>query len=225
MASVEDDRRLLVGWSATLAGVGACPDDSLVDRIGSGLLERWHEPHRHYHGTSHLSAGLEALHELGAGPLEAIAWWFHDAVHHNNPPWDEQDSAQLARELLPALLAVEEVEEVARLVLLTINHDAGADDAPGQRICDADLSPIGSAWPDYQRSVGQLRRERADLPDAVWESVRINFTGRMLSRSSLFHTRTGRDRWQQQALANLTAERHALLSADPHPPHREETHR
>ena len=48
---------------------GLLPDDVALE-----LLRRWAEPHRHYHGTSHLVDGLHALEVLDGGRLERIAF-------------------------------------------------------------------------------------------------------------------------------------------------------
>ncbi|MGA4668369.1 hypothetical protein ACPCG0_00990 [Propionibacteriaceae bacterium Y1923] len=200
------------GFAEALVGLGADQGDDRLLAVGRDLWQRWHEPHRDYHGVSHLRSGLAALSTLGAGPLEVVAWWFHDAVHHNDPPWDEQSSAALARELLAGLLPDETVTQVARLVLLTINHDPAADDAAGQRLCDADLVLIAAEPRDYRAGVAALRTERPQLSQPEWDALRIAQTGMLLNRAQLFHTDHGRLHWEQPARRNLTDERRMLFS-------------
>ena len=208
------DIPLLQVWADAMAALGAAPDDRRVAVLGRDLLARWHETHRDYHGPGHLAGGLEVLTAFAATPVEVVAWWFHDAVHHNDSPWDEQRSADLARNSLPGLVAPDHVAEVARLVLLTINHDPAGDDAAGQRICDADLAVIAADWPTYQRSLAALRSERTELNDIEWDTVRINVTGSLLNREWLFHTTRGRTEWEQPARRNLNAERQALFTPE-----------
>lgn len=196
---------LLASWNAVMR---QAPD------LGRGLLARWDEPHRDYHGRVHLEHGLAALEHLGAGWLEVVAWWFHDAVHSNTTPSDELASAVLARESLEGLLAPEDVEEVARLVLLTINHDPKPGDEVGERFCDADLSMIATDPATYDQTVQRLRNEHQSLPGPVWEKSRIAFTGTMLNRPRLFHTEVGRASWEGAARANLERERTQLLSGE-----------
>ena len=210
------DAALLSGWADALSALSNSASDPQIQTLGRDLLGRWREPHRRYHGPVHLVAGLEALAQLGAAPVEVVAWWFHDAVHHNDSPWDEQKSAALVRDQLAGLVSQDQVEEIARLVLLTINHDPAASDLPGHRICDADLVMLAADWRDYQHTVELLRQERADLPATVWDSMRINFTGRLLNREWLFHSQLGRTHWEQPARQNLGAERQALFN--PHQP-------
>lgn len=186
--------------------------------LGEGLLARWTEPHRDYHGLVHLQHGLAALDALGAGRLEYIAWWFHDAVHHNDTPNDEQASAALARQELASLLSPDEVDEVSRLILLTINHDPRDGDQPGQRLCDADLAMIATDPDTYDETVQRLRNERTGHNDIEWDRSRIDFTGRMLNRDRLFHTEAAHDAWEGVARANLTRERERLLNPTPKDP-------
>ena len=206
--------RLLRGWTDTMTALGTAPDDPAVAALGRDLLDCWNEPHRDYHGPDHLVAGLGVLADLSAPPIEVVAWWFHDAVHHNDPPRDEHQSAELARSRLPGLLAPDQVDEVARLVLVTINHNPTSEDTAGHRICDADLAILAADWPSYQRSIAALRHERTELNDIEWDKVRIAVTGTLLNRPRLFHTHRGVTDWEQPARRNLNAERHALFTPE-----------
>ncbi|MGD7731506.1 HD domain-containing protein [Propionibacteriaceae bacterium G57] len=211
--------RLLDTWRTAMRALVPGPRrehtpevDSHVEALGRDLLTRWHEPHRHYHGITHLAAGLGALAELGGDPLEVVAFWWHDAVHHNDKPTDEQQSAQLARTALAGLLDSTDIDEVARLVLLTINHDPAPDDGRGARMCDADLALLAADPDQYLAHVAQLRRERPDVAELAWQRDRIAATGALLNRPQLFWTPTGRRLWESPARRNLTDERRRLLN-------------
>lgn len=219
---------LVSRWSALLPHA----DERQVEALGAELLHRWGEEHRDYHGIHHLVSGLGALDALtppdaprdcpAGGRLERLAYWFHDAVHRHDPPRDEQASAQLARDRLTGLLPAAEVDEVARLVLLTINHDPRSYDAPGQRVCDADLASLALDPEGYAASVESLRRERPDLSEPEWEAARIRRTGLLLARATLFTSPVGRG-WEATARTNLADERRRLLAgAPPTRPHHEE---
>jgi predicted metal-dependent HD superfamily phosphohydrolase len=184
------------------------------DALGAELLARWSEPHRRYHDLSHLQASLEALTELGGtGRVERLAIWFHDAIHTGQPGRDERDSAELARERLGAAgLPLADVAEVARLVLVTIEHSPPPDDAPGARVSDADLAILGAEPERYAASVAGLRAEAGAVPNELWRVTRSARLAELLAAEPLFHTTTGRHRWLARARANLAAERRALLA-------------
>ena len=184
--------------------------------LGAELLERWSEPHRHYHDTSHLRAALVALDELGgAARAERLAIWFHDAIHTGRPGRDERESAALAvLRLTDGGLAQGEVAEVSRLVLVTIDHSPAADDEAGARVSDADLAILGAAPERYRASVAALRAEAGTDADS-WRAARLARLVALLAAEPLFHTATGRHRWLAIARANLAAEQQALLAATP----------
>lgn len=186
----------------------------LPGELEAELLARWREPHRRYHAESHLRQGLLTLDWLGAGRLERCAFWFHDAVHRCSSPADETASAELAHELLEPLFPAAEVEEVARLVLVTIDHDPSPGDLSGAMVSDADLAALGSGWEVYLANRDAVRAEQPDLPDDVWLAGRLRFLDRFERRVRVFHTPLGYSSWEAAARRNLARER-ALLTTRP----------
>lgn len=186
---------------------GLLPEDVVHD-----LLARWTESHRFYHGVSHLVHGLEALDSLGGTREERIAFWFHDAVHSNSTPEDEQDSATLVEKLLSGHENTANILEIQRLVLLTAGHHTDSNDESGQRVCDADLSGLGSDAILYRRNVAGIRAEMPHLTEQEWVAGRSAFLSRFLRREHLFATELGRERWETVARINLQNELHNLLS-------------
>ena len=194
----------------TPEGRGLLPDD-----VAAELLRRWAEPHRDYHGTSHLVDGLAALDVLGAGRLERIAFWFHDAVHSNTTPQDEEASAALVEVLLSGHETSDDIREIQRLVLLTAHHMTDSKDHAGQKVCDADLNALGADEATYQRNVRGIRSEMPHLDDDEWVRGRSAFLTRFLEREHFFATQIGRRLWEMQARANLRNELQQLLPRNP----------
>ena len=182
----------------------------LPETVARDLLARWAEPHRHYHSTRHLVDGLAALEGLGGGRLERIAFWFHDAVHTNTTPEDEEASAFLAREALSGWLPSVEVGEVERLVLLTAHHRPEPGDDAGARVSDADLSSLGADEEAYRRNVQGIRAELLHLTDEQWRAGRSAFLHRFLQRERFYITAIAADLWERPARRNLTRELTAL---------------
>lgn len=177
------------------------------ESLGAELLTRWSEPHRTYHGQDHLRYALAALASLGdESPAERLAIWFHDAVHTGSPGADEHRSAEFATERLTGVgLSPVVVGEVARLVLVTIDHSPAPGDLAGARVSDADLAILGAGASAYARSVDALRAE-SELPEADWRAVRTTQLSRLLASERLFHTAAGWSRWERAARRNLGAE-------------------
>ena len=184
------------------------PDQS---RIGQELLGRWQQPHRHYHDARHLAQLLAALRELCGGPPPrtlALAAWFHDAVHDGTAGADERASAELATSELAAIgLPGAEVAEVARLVLLTIDHTAEPADQRGVLLVDADLSILGQPGGRYHYYSRGIRLEYPDLSDEIFASGRMQALDRLLSKEPLFGSPSARRLWEVQARENLDLER------------------
>lgn len=134
-----------------------------------------------------------------------MAFWFHDAVHHNSTPDDELASAALARDLLGGL-PIAEVDQVCRLILVTVDHAPHPADEAGGRMADADLHGLGLPWERYLHNVAAIRAELPALSPAEWVERRRRFVERMLSRGSVFHTQTGLELWELQARHNLRRE-------------------
>lgn len=181
--------------------------------LGAELLERWTEPHRHYHSTTHLLAVLEALDTLTGRSTPrpvALAAWFHDAVY-NGTSADEEDSAVLAQTRLKNLLPSTEVAEIARLVRLTASHSPTATDSAGHLLCDADLAILGAAADHYARYIAGVRRDYAHVSDGDFSQGRAAVVRQLLTLDPLFRTTRGRELWATQARENLNGELAALL--------------
>ena len=195
---------LLATWTDAL---GTRPD---VVAAGEELLTRWDEPHRRYHDRRHLAEVLAALRELVAGealPLEVVcSAWLHDAVHDGRDD-DEQRSAELATRLLTGLgVAPDVVEEVARLVRLTVTHDPHPDDASGALLSDADLAVLGAGADRYARYAAAVRQEYAHVDDEAFRCGRTAVLRSLLDLPRLYATEEGRRRWEQNARRNLQDE-------------------
>ncbi|KNH15935.1 hypothetical protein ACU18_15540 [Arthrobacter sp. ZBG10] len=189
-------------WEAVMPG---------HDALFLDLLDRWSEPHRHYHGRTHLLSILEALdllNEPAAVPRTVLlAAWFHDAVYQGIPGQDEEESARLALDRLRGTgLPAAEVEEVARLVLLTSHHRPEAGDTDGALLCDADLSVLGGDPAEYARYLAAVRLDYAHVPDADFAAGRAAVVRRLLDLEPLFHGHRARDLWLGAAHRNLHGE-------------------
>lgn len=202
--------RLALAWDRLLP---AAPE------LGEELLERWAEPHRHYHSPTHLASVLAAVARLEragelAGPAGdaartvRLASWFHDAVYAGAGAAgdDEEASAVLAEERLAPLLEAAEVAEVARLVRLTASHDPDDGDVAGAVLVDADLEVLGRAPTAYARYAEQVRRDFSHVPDDAFRRGRAAVLRRLLDRPRLYRTTSGRELWEDAARRNLREE-------------------
>jgi predicted metal-dependent HD superfamily phosphohydrolase len=181
------------------------------DTLFLDLLDRWSEPHRRYHGCTHLLSVLEAL-DLLTDPVDPprtvlLAAWFHDAVYRGVPGQDEEESARLAEDrLVAAGLPEAEAAEVARLVRLTSDHRPEPGDDDGALLCDADLSVLGGEPEEYARYVADVRQDYAHIGDADFAAGRAAVVRHLLELDPLFHTGRARELWLDAAHRNLKGE-------------------
>lgn len=186
--------------------------------IGEELLGRYAEAHRRYHGIAHLQAVLDGVDELAGYAADAdavrLAAWFHDAVYDPRRDDNERASADLARARLDGR---PNVDEVARLVLLTATHAPLSGDGNGAVLCDADLAILAAAPDRYAAYAADVRAEYAHVPDEAFRAGRARVLTDLLDHRTLFHTPPGRDRYEPAARRNLRTEL-SLLGETPRPP-------
>ncbi len=215
---------LLEAW-ARLWSLGA---DPRVHAVGTDLVDRWREPHRVYHSRLHLADALDALDLLvadgapGSGWHAAVALWFHDAVHDGEAGRDEERSAALVGTLLGPLVggaepagraqavSLRDLDEVARLVLVTTDHAPAADDPTGALVSDADLAILGAEPPRYDRYAAQVRAEYGHVPDDAFRAGRAAVLDQLAGLPALFRSAAGAGRWALPAGRNLRDERERL---------------
>ena len=193
---------------------------SAVSRVGDELIHRWTEPHRHYHTLSHLATVLRIVgdHSDAASDPSAVrlAAWFHDAVYDPTRVDNEEASALLAEVTLPAVnVPADRIAEVARLVRLTASHDPVYGDRNGGLITDADLAILAADAETYRAYTIAIRREYGHVPDVAFTEGRAAVLRTLLELPVLFHTPQLRERWEDAARHNVTAELTALCMQDP----------
>jgi predicted metal-dependent HD superfamily phosphohydrolase len=212
---------LVARWSR-LCGPGATA-------AGEALLRAWAEPHRRYHTQRHLAAVLDHLDELDADPptvtstspdrwgagatppgpswTARVAAWYHDAVYDPAAGDNEARSAAWAgRDLTAAGHAPPVASEVARLVLLTVEHRPLPSDRAGALLCDADLAVLGQPDAVYADYVAAVRAEYAAVDDGAWRAGRGAVLAGLLGRDRLYVTDEGAQRWEARARRNLARE-------------------
>jgi predicted metal-dependent HD superfamily phosphohydrolase len=198
-----DDQDLLDRWEATL------PNQV---ELGKRLIERYREPHRHYHNLDHLRYVLIMIDDLATDQdlfLVRLAAWFHDAIYDipERELTNEEASARLSvRELSRAGLEQEDMTQVARLVRLTASHIPGARDPEGELLSDADLAILAAEPAAYARYVQAVRAEYAAVPEQEFLAGRLAVLVE-LARRPLFRTGKG-----QQLLAAAQANLHGEIA-------------
>lgn len=198
---------LLQSWTVLIA---RHTDDPRAVETGEALLADWSAPHRRYHSAAHLRDVLACVEDLADYAQDAdavrLAAWYHDSVY-NGLPDDEERSAQRAESDLSRLgVAPALVDEVGRLVRMTVAHDPAPGDHNGEVLSDADLAALAVPGETYRRNTAAIRAEYAHIPDEVFRKGRIQVLVRLLEGPGVFRTLAGRQRWEDAAQRNLRDE-------------------
>ncbi|GII26052.1 HD domain-containing protein [Planosporangium mesophilum] len=197
---------LLARWRALLPG---------ADGLGQELIARWSEPHRRYHTRHHLAAVLAVIDRYAdlAPDADAVrlAGWFHDAVYDPRSGDNEERSAELASNRLPAAgVPAARVAETVRLVRLTAGHTVADGDADGALLADADLAILAADRDAYDRYAAAIRREYAHVPEAAFRAGRSGVLEGLLALPALYRIVPHREEWEVRARANLERELSSL---------------
>jgi len=199
-------------WDQLLARHTSDPTAAIV---GRRLLDSWCEPHRRYHSVWHLRDILRGVDDLASYADDSdavrIAAWYHDAVYAGRPD-DEERSARRAEEELSRLgVAPTVVDEVARLVRMTVTHDPAPGDRNAEVLSDADLASLAVPAERYRLNTAAIRTEYAHVSDEAFRKGRLQVLTSLLEGPGVFRTAPGRRRWESAARENLRAEL-AMLS-------------
>jgi predicted metal-dependent HD superfamily phosphohydrolase len=184
------------------------PESSRADERFHSLIGRYSEPHRHYHGLSHL---VQIFAELDAVPLydPCVEWaaWYHDAIYVPGAAHNESESASLAHAVMVELGQAQEASiRVCQFILATRTHQTIENDRALNLFLDADLSILGASPDAYLAYANAIREEHRQVPDRLFRLGRQKFLKNMLAREHLFLTPHFRHRHEQQARENLIQE-------------------
>lgn len=208
---VEGVRDLIESWGELISRHST---DPAAGDVGRNLVAAWSEPHRRYHSVAHLRDILARVEELAPLAEDAdavrLAAWFHDAVYEGRPDDEERSALRAERDLSALGVAPHLVDEVARLVRVTITHDPAPGDRNGEVLSDADLSALAVPGEMYRRNTAAIRAEYPHIPDEVFGKGRLQVLLGLLEGPGVFRTRLGRLLWESAARANLRAELAAL---------------
>ncbi len=184
------------------------------------LLVAYADPARGYHDVRHLAEVLTRLDELDVAGATydrstvQLAAWFHDGVYDGERDAEERSAAWVER-ALPGLVPDDVVTEVARLVRLTETHRPEADDPGGCALSDADLAILAADRERYEEYAATVRVEYRHVPDDLFVTGRTAVLEDLLAKPCLFHTAYARERWEEPARANVSAELTRLAAAQP----------
>lgn len=140
------------------------------------ILERWREPHRKYHGISHLEDLLSQIErrrsEFSEEEFEmlSIAALFHDAIYDPTSSMNEEESAQL---LLGFSDGRKEVMDICQMIMETKSHMGSSQIS--EKFCQMDMDIVNRNLDDLLAWEEGIRYEYSIFPKEEYKSGRIKF--------------------------------------------------
>jgi len=194
-------QRFVALWQRCLKpGAGSDPA-AVWQEVARGYAE----PHRHYHDKGHLAHCLEQL-DLAAGEIRQpdqveMAIWFHDIINEPGVKDNEQQSAELFRQLATGVMDSGFITAVADLILVT-THSGTPDDPDHRFICDIDLASFGCPWECFEKDSVAVKAEFQG-PDEDYYRGKKAFLEALLARPKIFMTDFFNQRYESQARDNI----------------------
>jgi predicted metal-dependent HD superfamily phosphohydrolase len=183
----------------------------LMQRCRAALRERLAEPHRAYHGQSHIDSmlrGMQALPGLAHPAAMELAIWYHDAIYDPAATDNEARSAALLRADLSGLVHPQVIGVAAEMIRASAAHAIAPDTPENWRrdvalFLDLDLAILGAPEPDYDAYERGIAAEYEPVHGAAYHPGRAAFLRGMLNRPRLFLTDRFHDTLDAAARANI----------------------
>lgn len=188
----------------------------MLDAIQHQLTSLYAQPHRAYHGLSHVEALLRAqlAHRGLIRDQQAVtlAIWFHDAVYDTQQPDNEARSADLAGEMLAkAGLPTALIASVQSKVRATQHHAWTDGDTDTAVFLDLDLGILAASPQAYDQYALQIAQEYKWVPREAYQQGRAKVLQGFVQRPHIYFTPTLRALWEDTARANLQRELASLI--------------
>jgi predicted metal-dependent HD superfamily phosphohydrolase len=197
--------RFVRSWARAWHGAGAA-GDGLAWR--DALLQRYAEPHRHYHSLQHLDeclAGFESVAgQTQQAALVELALWFHDAIYDVRSKRNEEASADWAYQVLRGAGVSEEAAGRVHALVLVTRHDGVPQDADACLLVDIDLSILGAERARFDQYERQIRAEYAHVPGLLFRFKRRQILRAFRDRPWIYATESFRAKLERPARENLT---------------------
>jgi predicted metal-dependent HD superfamily phosphohydrolase len=171
------------------------------------LRSHYTDKRRAYHNLKHIESCLDELKNVRGrcDNVDAVefALWFHDVVYDSHAKDNEGQSAALALRVAKDLkLSKSFCRRVEELILST-KHAAIPDGADAQIMVDIDLSILGQSEAVFDKYERNIRREYTWVPESQFRSGRVAILKGFLARPHIFSTEYFREKYEQNARANL----------------------
>ena len=174
--------------------------------IWKNLLDHFAEPHRRYHGKSHMEHCLREFDQASPSmenpDAVEMALWFHDAIYAAGAPDNEEQSANLFQYFARHSLEDAFANEVGLLIMET-KHVQIPTTSNAKYTVDIDLASFGRPWPEFMADCHALRNEQTTFSHEQFYRNKYAFLNSLLARPNVFSTPHFQERYESFARQNM----------------------
>lgn len=185
-------------------------DKILVEKFWIEIEKSYSGKSSHYHNLQHLETLFEEIENVKdkIKNFNTISFsiFYHDVIYDATSKFNEEKSADLAKERLGAVgLNNEDVQQVYEQILATKSHKK-SDDEDTNFLLDADLSILGKSSQVYLEYTKQIRKEYSIYPDFLYKPGRKKVLQHFLALESIFKTEYFKNKYETRARENIEFE-------------------
>lgn len=189
-------------------------DKILIEKFWIEIEKNYSGKSRHYHNLQHLETLFEEIENVKdkIKNFNSISFsiFYHDVIYDATSKFNEEKSADLAKERLGIVgLNNEDVQQVYKQILATKSHKK-SDDEDTNFLLDADLSILGESSQVYLEYTTQIRKEYSIYPDFLYKLGRKKVLEHFLAFESIFKTEYFKKKYEIRARENIEFELRSL---------------
>ena len=178
------------------------------------LVQRYAEPHRHYHTLVHVVTCLnifdKAIDNISDSFCVETAIWFHDVIYTPQKGDNEYASAKHAKSFLSNIHVEEEkISKIENLICLT-KHPTSPSSDDEKYLIDIDLMILGAEPEIYEEYDRSIKKEYSFVPNLLYKKGRKKLLKSFIEKNSIYETNFFIQRFEKQARDNLKKTIHSL---------------
>ncbi|SJL01882.1 uncharacterized protein ARMOST_05206 [Armillaria ostoyae] len=186
------------------------------------ILEKYSEPHRHYHTLTHLEAMIRCL-QANKGHIHdptslSLAILFHDIIYDPKGQNNEILSMKMFEMFATDKdLPAEQTSKVSRYIERTITHTLPEEAEEGNSsdlhfFLDFDLEVLSRPPDAYRAYASQIRKEYLHVPMHDYRAGRIAVLQKFLAKERIYFSQVFHTKCEAAARRNLQQEIHDLTN-------------
>ncbi|MDR2229082.1 MAG: hypothetical protein LBE39_06385 [Flavobacteriaceae bacterium] len=185
-------------------------DIIFVDLLWKEIEKKYNSKNRYYHNLFRLENMICELKNIEdfVNDFDTLLFsvFYHDIIYKSTAKDNEEKSAEIAKSRLEKLgVLPEDIEKVFDQILATKSHNTSTN-IDTNFLIDADLSILGKTWNEYEKYIGQIRKEYSIYPDFLYKPGRKKVLQHFLGFDEIYKTDLFRNQYEKQARENIQKE-------------------